>query len=94
MTGIFSLQPPHLFSFPMIPLILYTLWWAWTMLRDFGGLSEYVALSSVCEVQRGEGVEEVVGVREGATRSQRWVHAQRPEHTISTDSFGLTDGFK
>lgn len=52
----------------MIPLIAYTLWWAWTMFEDFGPLSNYLALSSVCDVQRGEEADAVAGVtREGAT---------------------------
>ena len=44
------------------------------MITDFGGLSKYLALSSICEVQRGEGADHVVGVRDEGeiTRSQRY----------------------
>ena len=44
------------------------------MITDFGGLSKYLALSSICEVQRGEGADQVVGVRDEGeiTRSQRY----------------------
>lgn len=77
MTGIFllsNLKPPIL-ALAMTPLILYTLWWSWTMIRDFGGLSRFLALSSICEVERGEGADVVAGVRgeDGVSRSQRWV---------------------
>ncbi len=72
MTGLFSLRSSYWLSLAMAPLIAYTLWWSWSMLTDFGGLSKYLALSSVCEVQRGEGADHVIGVREGeVTRSQR-----------------------
>jgi hypothetical protein len=73
MTGLFSLRPPHYLSAAMVPLIAYTLWWGWVSHRDYSGLSKYIALSSIREVERGEGAESVVGVREGSevTRSQR-----------------------
>jgi hypothetical protein len=81
MTGIFllsNLKPPIL-ALAMTPLILYTLWWSWTMIRDFGGLSRFLALSSICEVERGEGADVVAGVRgeDGVSRSQRWVGFSR-----------------
>lgn len=40
---------------------------------DFDGLSKFLALSSICEVQRGEEADRVVGVRDEGevTRSQR-----------------------
>jgi hypothetical protein len=77
MTGLFllsNLKPPVL-ALAMVPLLMYTLWWSWTMVRDFGGLSRYLALSSICEVQRGEGADVAAGVRgeDGVSRSQRWV---------------------
>lgn len=66
MTGIFSLQQQrehHLWlPLAMVPLILYTLRWSWTMFQDFGPLSTYLALSSVCDVQRGEEADAVAGV--------------------------------
>ena len=75
MTGLFSLREPYWPSLAMLPLIAYTLWWAWTTDQDFTPLSEYIALSSICEVTRGGAAEEVVGVpEEGAvSRSQAWV---------------------
>ena len=89
MTGLFSLQPPHILSFAMVPLLVYTVWWAWSMVHDFDGLSEYLALSSVREVQRGEEVEGVVGVREGVPRSQRSVTGSLtlPWHRFAPDFF-------
>ena len=73
MTGLFSLRSSYWISSAMVPLILYTLWWSWGMFTDFGGLSKFLALSSVCEVQRGEEADHVVGVRDEGevTRSQR-----------------------
>lgn len=40
------------------------------MWQDFGPLSEYLAISSICEVQRGEGVHGILGV-DSVSRSQR-----------------------
>lgn len=79
MTGIFSLQQQrerHLWlPLAMIPLISYTLWWAWSVIGDFGPLSTYLALSSVCDVQRGEEADTVAGVAQQGTASkmQTWV---------------------
>ena len=72
MTGLFSLQKRYWLFFAMLPLVLYTLWWSWTTDAEFKGLSEYVALSSICEVARGEGADQVVGVgsEETVPRSQ------------------------
>lgn len=74
MTGIFSLQQQrerHLWlPLSMIPLIAYTLWWAWTMFEDFGPLSNYLALSSVCDVQRGEEADAVAGVAQQGSTSK------------------------
>ena len=54
----------------MIPLIVFTLWWSWATDGDFKGLTEFVALSSISEVARGEGADQVVGVDSSVTRSQ------------------------
>lgn len=72
MTGLFTLRKPYWASLVMLPLILYTIWWSWVTLRDFGPLSEYLALSSICEVERGEEAEQVTGVldEDHVTRSQ------------------------
>ncbi|KAK4686588.1 calcium permeable stress-gated cation channel, partial [Tremellales sp. Uapishka_1] len=79
MTGLFSLQQSYWLSLAMVPLILYTLWWSWVLFKDFGPLSEYLALSSICEVQRGEGADSVVGVRDedSVTRSQSNLNHRR-----------------
>jgi hypothetical protein len=39
------------------------------MYREFTPLSEFLALSSICEVTRGGDAEEVVGVRDEASIS-------------------------
>lgn len=72
MTGLFSLRQPYWPSLAMFPLIAYTVWWAWHTHDDFGPLSRYLALSSICEVTRGGDADEVVGVRDEGqvTRSQ------------------------
>ncbi|WRT64883.1 uncharacterized protein IL334_001819 [Kwoniella shivajii] len=79
MTGLFSLRQFFWASGVMVPLILYTLWWSWTMYRDFGPLSQFLALSSVCEVKRGEEPTGVAGVgEEGAvSRSQSNLNHRR-----------------
>lgn len=70
MTGLFSLRTYFWASAIMVPLIVYTLWKSWMMWQDFGPLSEYLAISSICEVQRGEGVHGILGV-DSVSRSQR-----------------------
>ena len=40
------------------------------MYREFTPLSEFLALSSICEVTRGSAAEEVVGVGEDAAVSR------------------------
>ncbi|WWD22163.1 hypothetical protein CI109_106652 [Kwoniella shandongensis] len=79
MTGLFSLRQFFWASAAMAPLIAYTLWWSWVMYRDFGPLSEYLALSSICEVQRGEGVDGVLGVEDegNVSRSQSNLNHRR-----------------
>jgi hypothetical protein len=73
MAGLLSLKGSFWLSAALAPLILYTLWWSYGLFKDFGPLSTYLALSSICEVQRGEGADQVVGVRQedAVTRSQR-----------------------
>ncbi|KAK8846853.1 hypothetical protein IAR55_005941 [Kwoniella newhampshirensis] len=79
MTGLFSLRQFFWASGAMAPLIMYTLWWSWVMYRDFGPLSEFLALSSICEVQRGEGVDGVLGVEDegNVSRSQSNLNHRR-----------------
>nr|ODN96882.1 membrane protein [Cryptococcus depauperatus CBS 7855] len=79
MTGLFSLRLYYYASIAMLPLISYTLWKSWVMWRDFGPLSKHLAASSVCEVQRGEDVDGVLGVLgEGSiSRSQSMINHRR-----------------
>jgi calcium permeable stress-gated cation channel len=77
MTGIFTLEGYFTLSVIMTPLILFTMWWGWSTYDHFRGLSEYVSLSSVSEVQRGEDSDEVARLRAGAgvvSWSQRSVY--------------------
>ena len=73
MTGLFTLRGRWVLSLALIPLLLYTAYRSWTIYSDFRPLCKYVALSNICEVERGEAAEQVVGVRgeETVTRSQR-----------------------
>lgn len=76
MTGLFSLRTYFWASAIMVPLIVYTLWKSWMMWQDFGPLSEYLAISSICEVQRGEGVHGILGV-DSVSRSQSMINHRR-----------------
>jgi hypothetical protein len=91
MTGIFSLQQQrerHLWlPLAMVPLLTYTLWWAWTMFHNFGPLSNYVALSSVCDVQRGEEADTVAGMAAEGIASKNQTYVPCVEH--QTDESGL-----
>jgi hypothetical protein len=75
MTGLFLLQQQkdrqYWLPLAMVPLIVYTLWWSWVMFYDFKGLSRFLAISSICEVQRGEPADTVVGIEESTTTPQR-----------------------
>lgn len=88
MTGIFSLQQQrerHLWlPLSMIPLISYTLWWAWTMFGNFGPLSTYLALSSVCDVQRGEEADTVAGVAKQGSASKMQTYVRECYRDIET----------
>lgn len=65
MTGLFSLRGQFFATIAMVPAILYSTWWGWYMIREFEGLSKFMALSSICEVERGGNAESVVGLQEG-----------------------------
>lgn len=54
MIGIFSLSKSIILSTLMLPLLAFTVYWTWSMNREFSPLSHYVNLDSVHEVQRGE----------------------------------------
>lgn len=65
MTGIFTLNKSYVLSSLMTPLILFTLYWAWSIHWTFKSLSKYVSLSSTFEVQRGEDTDDVIRLRAG-----------------------------
>ncbi|KAG8861325.1 hypothetical protein FRC20_011487 [Serendipita sp. 405] len=66
MTGIFTLEKYFVLSVIMAPLILFTIWWGWTTYKHFHGLSSFVSLSSVFDVQRGEDSDAMSRLRAGA----------------------------
>lgn len=77
-TGLFSLRKLFHLTFFMIPLLSYTTWWGYTMMNDFTPLGEHTALSSICDVQRGEEMEGVLGVTDDpASRSQSGLNHRR-----------------
>lgn len=65
MTGLFVVMKKVIFSSLMLPLIAFTVYWAWTTNRDFTPLSEYTSLSSIFDVQRGEESTDVAKLRSG-----------------------------
>ncbi|KAI0063663.1 DUF221-domain-containing protein [Artomyces pyxidatus] len=65
MSGNFILNRSFVLSSLVAPLIIGTLAWSWYIDRAFRPLSQYVSLSSVFEVQRGEETEDVVRLRAG-----------------------------
>ncbi|PVF96948.1 DUF221-domain-containing protein [Serendipita vermifera] len=66
MTGIFTLEKYFILSVIMVPLIAFTIWWGWVTYHHFEGLSSFVSLSTVCEVERGQDSEDVARLRAGA----------------------------
>lgn len=67
MTGIFTLERYFTLSLIMAPLLIFTVWWGYRTYRHFEGLSKYVSLSSVFEVQKGEESDEIARLRAGAS---------------------------
>ncbi|KIY44321.1 DUF221-domain-containing protein, partial [Fistulina hepatica ATCC 64428] len=65
MAGFFTLKKAYVSSTLLVPLVAGTVLYAWWTSKHLTPLSEFVSLSSVCEVQRGEDSEEVVRLREG-----------------------------
>lgn len=62
----------------MIPLIFYTIWWGITMSRDFTPLSKFLALSNICDVQRGEPPVDVLDINDPTVpRSQSGLNHKR-----------------
>lgn len=73
MIGIFTLRKAFILSSILVPLLFATVAWGWYLDSEFGGLSKFVSLSSVFEVQRGEETADVMRLRAGhpVTWSQR-----------------------
>ncbi|KAJ7471304.1 hypothetical protein B0H11DRAFT_2041193 [Mycena galericulata] len=72
MTGFFLLQNTYassklsyVITVMLGPLIVGTLLWSWYVDKALKPLSEFVSLSSVCEVERGEETEDVAKLRVG-----------------------------
>ncbi|THH04916.1 hypothetical protein EW145_g5182 [Phellinidium pouzarii] len=65
MTGIFLLKNSFVLSSLMVPLLFGTFVWSVYTANAFRPLSDYVNLSSVFEVQRGEETAEVLRMRAG-----------------------------
>jgi hypothetical protein len=75
MIGIFILKQSYVLSTLTAPLLVGTLFWSWYVHKTLKPLSDFVSLSSVFEVQRGEDTADVVRLRAGhpVTWSQRHV---------------------
>lgn len=82
MTGFFLLQNTYassklsyVITIMLVPLIAGTLLWSWYVDKALKPLSEFVSLSSVFEVERGEETADVSRLRAGhpVTWSQRFV---------------------
>jgi len=75
MIGIFILKKSYIMSSLLVPLLVGTILWSWHTSKTLKPLSEFVSLSSVFEVQRGEDTADVLRLRAGhpVTWSQRWV---------------------
>lgn len=79
MIGIFTLRKSFVLSFLLVPLLIGTLAWSWYIYHELQPLSNYVSLSSVFEVQRGEETAEVMRLRAGhpVTWSQSSLNRRR-----------------
>lgn len=73
MIGIFTLRQSYVLSSLLVPLLAGTLIWSWYVDKGLKPLSEFVSLSSVFEVQRGEEAVDVTRLKMGhpVTWSQR-----------------------
>ncbi|KAH9060511.1 DUF221-domain-containing protein [Lactarius vividus] len=65
MSGNFVLKRSFILSSLVAPLFLFTVAWSIHISNSFYGLTKFVNLSAVFEVQRGEETEEVVRLRTG-----------------------------
>lgn len=75
-TGLFSLRKKPTAVIFMAALLAYTARWGYVMNRDFTPLSKFTALCNICEVQQGEGAEDVAGIP-SAPRSQQHLNLRR-----------------
>ena len=65
MIGIFGLRKSYILSSLLVPLLVGTGFWAWYVDASLRPLSQFVSLSSVFEVQRGEETADVTRLRAG-----------------------------
>ncbi|EMD32395.1 hypothetical protein CERSUDRAFT_108829 [Gelatoporia subvermispora B] len=63
MTGIFILKKAYVCSSLIAPLLAGTLLWSWSTYKRYRPLSQFVNLSSIYEVERGEDSADVVRLR-------------------------------
>ena len=75
MSGNFVLKRSFVLSSLVAPLFVFTVAWSVYISNSFQGLTKYVNLSAVFEVQRGEETEEVARLRTGhpVSWSQRYL---------------------
>jgi hypothetical protein len=74
MTGIFILKKSYILASLVAPLMVGTFIWGWWIYFSLKPLSDFVALSSIFEIERGEEGPDVVKLRAGhpVTWSQRY----------------------
>lgn len=88
MIGIFSLSKSVVLSILMVPVLAFTIWWAWYMDTVFTPLSQFTNLDSVYEVQRGE-TDEMSRLTDGepVSSSHTYVHVS---YEVAPDA-GVTE---
>ncbi|KAF9527187.1 hypothetical protein CPB83DRAFT_876524 [Crepidotus variabilis] len=86
MIGIFTLRQSYILSSLLVPLLLFTLVFSYFTHKSLSPLSQYVALSSVFEVQRGEEIEDVVRLREGHPVTWSQSHLSRRRYAQNDDT--------
>lgn len=79
MTGFFLLSKSFVLSSLLVPLLAGTVIWSWWLHKSLTPLSDYVNLSSVFEVERGEESADVARLKLG--HPVTW--SQRLEYTLS-----------
>lgn len=69
MTGLFAARQSVIASTGMIPLLLGTVAWSWTMREDFRGLSQHTPLASIAAADQAEAsVDHPISIRYGRLR--------------------------